>query len=73
MGEWGQRWLAAVLPGRKRKTQASYESLWRLLIEPRFGRMQLAAVCPIMIAEWVSDVGGRLSASRTRQAYGLLQ
>jgi len=35
--------------------------------------MQVAAVRPIMIAEWVTDVSGRLSASRTRQAYGLLQ
>lgn len=73
VGEWGQRWLDAALPGRKRKTQASYESLWRLLIVPRFGRMQVAAVRPIMVAEWVADLSGRLSASRTRQAYGLLQ
>ena len=65
--------LDAALPGRKRKTQASYESLWRLLIEPRFGRMQVASVRPIMIAEWVGAMNARLSASRVRQAYGLLK
>jgi integrase len=73
VGEWGRRWLAAALPGLKRKTQASYESLWRLLIEPRFGRMQVSAVRPIMVAEWVSGMNARLSASRVRQAYGLLK
>ena len=73
VGEWGRRWLDAALPGRKRKTQASYESLWRLLIEPRFGRIQVASVRPIMIAEWVGAMNARLSASRVRQAYGLLK
>jgi integrase len=73
VGEWGRRWLTSVTPTLKRKTVASYEGLWRLLVEPRFGALPLPAVRPIAVAEWVSEMRTRkLSPSRVRQAYRLL-
>ncbi len=71
--EWGGRWFASVSPTLKPKTRASYESLMRTLVEPRFGNVELSQVRPIMIGEWIASLTKRgLSASRIRQAYVLL-
>jgi len=70
VSEWGARWLESVRPSLKPKTFASYVSLFRTQIEPRFGAMALATVRPISVSEWVADMHSRgLSASRIRQAH----
>jgi len=73
VAEWGNRWLDSVRPSLKPKTHASYVSLFRTQIEPRFGAMALAAVRPISVSEWGADMHSRgLSASRIRQAHVVL-
>jgi len=72
VGDWGRRWL----DGRadlKPKTRASYESLWRTCIAPKWERVPLARVEYQAVAAWVADLSTRVSASRTRQAAGLLR
>lgn len=55
------------------KTVASYESLVRTTIEPRFADAMLADVRPVDVRMWVAALSGRgLSPSRVRQAYNLL-
>jgi integrase len=71
--DWGERWLSSVSPSLKPKTRASYGSLLRTLIEPRFGKSEVSQVRPIMINEWVASLLKRgLSPSRVRQAYRLM-
>ncbi|MFJ2948711.1 tyrosine-type recombinase/integrase [Streptomyces sp. NPDC087226] len=71
--DWSARWLAAVSPQLKHKTQASYRSLINSLIIPALGHRELSSLRPINIAEWVGEMKSRgLSASRIRQAYRVL-
>jgi hypothetical protein len=66
----GERWLESVAPSLKVKTQASYESLFRTLIVPRFGNQEVREICPIDVSKWVASMTKRkLSASRVRQAH----
>jgi integrase len=70
LAEWGRRWLDAVSPSLKPKTRASYESVFRTLIKPRFGKVAVNQIRPISVSEWVASMTKQgLSASRIRQAY----
>ncbi|MFI6937407.1 tyrosine-type recombinase/integrase [Streptomyces sp. NPDC050287] len=67
--DWAARWLAAVSPQLKHKTQASYRSL----INPALGDRELSSLRPITVTEWVAGMRTKgLSASRIRQAYRVL-
>jgi integrase len=71
--DWAARWLAAVSPQLKHKTQASYSSLINSLINPALGDRELSSLRPITVAEWVGGMKTKgLSASRIRQAYRVL-
>ncbi|MGW7349935.1 tyrosine-type recombinase/integrase [Streptomyces sp. NPDC054784] len=71
--DWSARWLAAVAPQLKHKTQASYRSLIVSLINPAFGERELSSLRPITVNEWVAEMRKRgLSPSRIRQAYRVL-
>ncbi|MEU8752002.1 tyrosine-type recombinase/integrase [Streptomyces chartreusis] len=71
--DWAARWLAAVSPQLKHKTQATYRSLIDSLINPALGDRELASLRPIAVTEWVGSMKTRgLSASRIRQAYRVL-
>lgn len=71
--DWSARWLTAVSPQLKHKTQASYRSLINSLIVPALGDRELSSLRPITIVEWVGAMKTRgLSASRIRQAYRVL-
>lgn len=73
VGEWGARWLAAAKAHLKIKSAANYDSLFATKVRPAFGHMNLAAVKPIMVSEWVADLCAQgLSPSRVRQSYRLL-
>jgi integrase len=70
VSEWADRWFASISPHLKMKTRATYASLLKTTILPRFGAMPVAAVKPIMVGEWVAGLTGRgLSPSRVRQSY----
>lgn len=71
--DWSARWLAAVAPQLKHKTQATYRSLINSRINPALGDRELLSLRPIMITEWVAAMRNEgLSASRIRQAYRVL-
>ncbi|MGW0793856.1 tyrosine-type recombinase/integrase [Streptomyces sp. NPDC002692] len=71
--DWSARWLAAVSPQLKHKTQATYRSLINSLINPALGDRELSSLRPITITEWVGSMRTKgLSASRIRQAYRVL-
>ncbi|HEY9266662.1 MAG TPA: site-specific integrase [Mycobacterium sp.] len=71
--EWAARWLAAVSPQLKHKTQATYRSLINSRINPSLGDRELSSLRPITVTEWVAQMkGDGLSASRIRQAYRVL-
>lgn len=68
--DWAARWLAAVAPQLKHKTQASYRSLINSRINPVLGDRELSSLRPITVTEWVAQMRtAGLSASRIRQAY----
>ncbi|MGW3555548.1 tyrosine-type recombinase/integrase [Streptomyces griseoincarnatus] len=71
--DWSARWLAAVAPQLKHKTQATYRSLINSRINPALGDRELSGLRPITITEWVAAMRTEgLSASRIRQAYRVL-
>ncbi|MFJ3962028.1 tyrosine-type recombinase/integrase [Streptomyces sp. NPDC090036] len=71
--DWGARWLAAVSPQLKHKTQASYRSLITSQINPALGDRELSSLRPITVTEWVGSMKTKgLSASRIRQSYRVL-
>jgi integrase len=73
VGEWAERWLASVSPHLKAKTRATYESLLRGKVLPRFAAVPVSSVRPIMVTEWVGSLSAAgLSPSRVRQSYRLL-
>lgn len=71
VGEWGGQWLAGRVD-LKPKTRASYESLWRTCVAPAWSTVPLARVEHSAVSAWLAGLAVRLSASRSRQAYGLL-
>ena len=72
LGEVAERWSRQQ--GHLRpKALLSVESLLRSRVLPRWGAVQVASIRPSDIRTWVSDLLGEgLSASRVRQAYGVL-
>jgi integrase len=72
VGEWSERWMRGQVH-LKPKTRASYESLLRCWVLPRWEKVPLAKVTFGAVAEWVGTMTLQgLSASRTRQAYHVL-
>lgn len=72
VGEWAQRWRTAQVH-LKPATLASYDSLLRRHLLPRWGTLPLADVHHADVAGWVADLrAGGLSASRTRHAHRVL-
>jgi integrase len=66
--EWARTWLASKA-GLKGRSQGSYESLWRTLVEPRWGDYRLDRVTYGEVVTWTAELTGRgLSASRVGQA-----
>ncbi len=73
VAEWGARYIKSQRGHLKPKTVASYESMWRSRIEPRWGAVPLIAILPSDVATWVAELRSvGLSASRTRQCVHLL-
>jgi integrase len=72
VGEWASRWIAGRV-NLKPKTLIGYESLLRSRVLPRWADVPLMAVTHSEGVAWVADMQQQgLSASRTRQAYHLL-
>ena len=71
VGPVGRRWLASrtVDPA----TAIRYEVLWRLHVEPAFGRRQVRAIRPSQIQAWLADLGEKTGQSTVAGAFLVLQ
>ena len=67
----GKRWLASRVVDPA--TQIRYESLFRLHIEPAFGRRQVRAIKPSDIQAWLAELNGKFGISTAAGAYLVLQ
>jgi Phage integrase, N-terminal SAM-like domain len=67
----GRRWLASRVVDPA--TQIRYESLFRLHIEPAFGRRQVKAIRPSDIQAWLAALNGKSGISTAAGAYLVLQ
>ena len=66
--EWAPTWLASKA-GLKPRARSSYESLWRTVVQPRWGTVRLDRVTYADVVTWVSDlVASGMSASRISQS-----
>ena len=74
VADWSPRWLETLHV--KPKTRAEYEILLRTAVLPRWGSVPLSRISTADVRSWVANVHGAkgkpLSASRARQAYGML-
>jgi integrase len=74
LGDCAATWLDTVRPTLKPKTVASYESLLRSRILPRFSSWALVRIRPIDVQTWIAKMQGEEpSASRIRHAHVVLQ
>jgi integrase len=71
--EWAPTWLASKA-ALKSRTQSSYESLWRTVVQPRWGTVRLDRVTYADVVTWMAElVASGMSASRISQALLTLQ
>jgi integrase len=70
VGEFGKRWLDSLLmkPSGKR----SYESAWRIHVEPRWGTTPLSRVERQDVIDWVSVLNKKLGAKSVQRCHGVL-
>jgi integrase len=63
--------------GLKPKTIASYDSLWKCMVEPAWGNRSISGITRSAVKAWVSEsksiTGKVISPSRMKQAYVLLK
>lgn len=74
VADWAPRWAETLQV--KPKTRHEYETLLRTAVLPRWGTVRLDRISTADVRGWVASVQGArgrpLSASRARQAYGIL-
>lgn len=60
----------------KPKTRASYDSLWKCLVEPKQGNVQISGITRAEVKNWINEsgsiTGNKVSASRMRQSLFVL-
>jgi len=60
----------------KPKTRASYDSLWKCLVEPKWGNVQISRITRAEVKNWINEsgslTGNKVSASRMRQSLFVL-
>jgi integrase len=72
LGQFLERWLAAVRPSIRPKTYTSYEGAVRLYIAPRLGRITLDKLTVQDVAEMVSSLEASKRLSNRSVKYALL-
>ncbi|MBP2452519.1 site-specific integrase [Mycolicibacterium lutetiense] len=70
VGEFGARWMKSHLikPSGKR----SYDSAWRVHVEPRWGRTPLSRVERQDVVDWVAELNEKLGAKSVQRCHGVL-
>lgn len=67
----GERWLSSRVVDPA--SQIRYRSVYRLHVEPKFGRRQIRAVKPSEIQAWIGEVSQKHGASTVITAFQILQ
>jgi integrase len=71
VAEWSKVWTATK-SHLKPKTRESYDSVLRIWVLPRWGRVPLIAVTHADVVTWAAQVREQVSAAQTRQALLIL-
>ncbi len=69
VGELGKEWLARQAH-HKASWSARLESVWRVHVEPKWGRRRIADIRPTEVQKWVAEL--KLSASSVAHAHTVL-
>lgn len=72
IGMLGRRWAKVKESQIKSSGWRSYESAWRVHVEPRWGKTPLSRVERLDIEEWVAELGDDLGAKSIQRIHGVL-
>ncbi len=73
ISQWGPTWLESKV-GRKATTFKDYESVWRILVEPRWGTVPLSGVTHADVVAWQAELTRTgLSPARINRALLVLK
>lgn len=72
VGELGPAWLLRQKGHMKPSGFRSYESAWRVHVEPAWGRVQLAEIRFSEVQAWVSELSGKRGPVIVHTAYSVL-
>ena len=72
MGEMGPAWLDRRRSHLKPSGFRSYEGVWRLHIEPRWGQTRVSEIRFTDVQAWVSELGSRRSPVVVQMSHSVL-
>lgn len=72
VGELGPDWMERQRGHMKPSGYRSYESAWRVHVEPRWRRAKLADIRYTDVQGWVTELAGKLSPSMVATVYSVL-
>lgn len=72
VGELGKRWAKVKESQIKPSGWRSYESAWRIHVEPRWGKTPLSRIERLDVEEWIADLGEDLGADSIGRCHGVL-
>lgn len=72
VGELGPGWLARQKGHMKPSGFRSYESAWRVHVEPKWSRVRVADVTHTDVQAWLSELAGRRGPVIVQTAYSVL-
>lgn len=72
VGELGPGWLARQKGHMKPSGWRSYESAWRVHVEPKWARVRVSDVAHTDVQAWVSDISARRGPVIVQTAYSVL-
>ena len=72
VGELGPAWLARQKGHMKPSGFRSYDSAWRMHVEPAWGKRQIVGIRFSEVQAWVAELSSRKGSSIVRTAYSVL-
>lgn len=72
VGELGPDWLARQKGHMKPSGFRSYESAWRVHVEPKWGRFRVSDVAHTEVQAWVSELAGKRGPVIVQTVYSVL-
>ncbi|MCB1258673.1 MAG: tyrosine-type recombinase/integrase [Microthrixaceae bacterium] len=72
VGELGKRWAKVKESQMKPSGWRSYESAWRVHVEPEWGKTPIAKIERLAVEEWIADLGEDLGAKSVQRCHSVL-